>query len=447
MKRDLTESIILFFSIIKWLLLASFTGVLVGGSTAFFLKSLELGIDLTGHHKYYYLFLPLGLFLSSLIIQKLAPGAEGHGTERVIEAIHKSSGHIKANVVPVKLIATIITIVCGGSAGKEGPSAQIGAGLASLFAGILKLNDVDRRKLVICGISAGFSAVFGTPIAGAIFAIEVLSIGKILYDVMLPSIIAGVIGYEMSSFLGVPHFHSNVTFYQNFSIKLFSETILSGIFFGLVSLLLIETLGLFKAISAGINVWKPYKGIIGGIILIIITLFFSTKYLGLGVATISDTLQNKPVEWYSFIIKIITTSITLNFGGSGGILTPIFFIGATAGTFFAKLFSLPSGIFAAIGVVSLLSGAANTPISACIMAMEMFGTDITGYAAVACVISFMMSGHRSVYPSQHISFTKSSSIEIDIETDTEIELVNPSFVPKSKLFAKWVDNFNEPRKK
>jgi H+/Cl- antiporter ClcA len=445
MKRDLTESIIIFFSIVKWLALASFTGVLVGSSTAFFLKFLDLGTSLTMNHKFYFLFLPLGLFLSSYIIHKFAPDAEGHGTERVIEAIHKTSGHISVKVIPVKLIATIITLVSGGSAGKEGPSAQIGAGLASLFAGIMKFNDIDRRKIVICGISAGFSAVFGTPIAGAIFAIEVLSIGKILYDVMLPSIIAGVIGYEISSFLGVPHFHTDIIFHTPFTLKLFSETILAGLFFGLISLLLIETLGLFKELSARIKIWTPYKGIIGGISLIIFSLIFSNRYIGLGVVTISETLQDKPIAWYGFIVKILTTSITLNFGGSGGILTPVFFIGATAGAFFANLFSLPGGIFAAIGVVALLSGAANTPIAACIMAMEMFGNDITGYAAVACVISFMMSGHRSVYPSQKISFTKSSSI--NIETETEIELVNPSFIPKSKLFAKLVETFNETQKK
>lgn len=444
MKRDLTESVIIFFSIIKWILLSCLTGIMVGASTTLFLKSLDLGTNATGHHKYYFLFLPLGFFLSSLIIHKLAPEAEGHGTERVIEAIHKTSGQIAVKVIPVKLVATIITLVSGGSAGKEGPSAQIGAGVASVFAGFMKFNDVDRRKIVICGISAGFSAVFGTPVAGAIFAIEVLSTGKILYDVMLPSIIAGVIGFETSSFLGVEHFHSNIILHQVFTVKLFVETIISGIFFGLISLLLIETLGLFKEISNRIKIWKPLKGLIGGFALIVLTFIFSTKYLGLGIDTLTDTLQNKPVEWYSFLVKIVTTSITLNFGGSGGILTPIFFIGATAGSFFAHLFSIKSSLFAAIGVVALLSGSANTPIAACVMAMEMFGTEITGYAAVACVISFMMSGHRSVYPSQHIVFAKSSSI--DIETDTEIEMVNPSFVPKSKLFAKWVDDFNEIKK-
>ncbi|RYX90269.1 voltage-gated chloride channel, partial [bacterium] len=207
-------------------------------------------------------------------------------------------------------------------------------------------------------------------------------------------------------------------------------------------------LGLFKKASDSIKIWKPLKGVLGGIALIVITLLLSPKYLGLGLDTVSDSLADKSIDWYAFLAKIVTTSITLNFGGSGGILTPIFFIGSTAGTFFASIFSLPSGIFAAIGLVALLSGAANTPIAACIMAIEMFGTDITSYAAVACVVSFMMSGHRSVFPSQQISFTKSSSINIDsdIQDNKEIILIKPYFMPKRKVFIKIVNRFNDKPK-
>jgi H+/Cl- antiporter ClcA len=221
--------------------------------------------------------------LSGLIIKVFAPDAEGHGTEKVIEAIHRSEGIIKVAVIPVKLVATIITLAFGGSAGKEGPSAQIGAGIASSFARIFNFDAHDRKKLVICGISAGFASVFGAPIAGAMFGVEVLFVGNILYDVMLPSFIASVISYNISLAMGINYFHYFLTPSMEFSYKLFYYIIIAGIFFGLCSFGLIEVLKLVKKISNRIKIWKPLKGFIGGIVLIIIAVIFSTDYLGLGV--------------------------------------------------------------------------------------------------------------------------------------------------------------------
>ncbi|MFN8673017.1 MAG: chloride channel protein [Candidatus Sericytochromatia bacterium] len=426
------EIIIIFSSIIKWVSISSLIGIIVATSTFIFLKTLDFGIKITTSYNSYYLFMPIAFFISSFLVNKLAPDAEGHGTEKVIESIHKHNGRINIKVVPVKLLATIITIISGGSAGKEGPSAQIGATLASYFSEKFKFNNIDKKKIVICGISAGFAAVFGTPIAGAIFAIEVLSIGKIFYNVILPSIISATVAFEFSNYLGIEHFHSNISFSSKFTLALFVKTIFSGIFFGLVSLSLIEINNFFKKLSEKINIYPPLKGILGGGLLVFITLIFSNKYLGLGMDVILNSIKGNENTWYSFIIKIVTTCITLNFGGSGGILTPIFFIGATSGSFFANIFSLDMSMFSAIGLVALLSASANTPIAACIMSMEMFGSDITTYSAMACIISFMMVGHRSVYPSQQLSFTKSSSL--NVEFDSEIELINNSLKYKENSF-------------
>ena len=157
----------------------------------------------------------------------------------------------------------------------------------------------------------------------------------------------------------------------------------------------------------------PYQGILGGIVLMGLAFLISARYLGLGLDTIETALEGKAVPWSAAAMKVLFTSITLNFGGSGGIVTPIFFIGATAGNIFGRALGMDPAVFAAIGMVSLLAGAANTPISASIMAVEIFGPVVAPYAAVACVISFLMTGHRSVYPSQVLSMSKSSSIAVE----------------------------------
>jgi H+/Cl- antiporter ClcA len=412
MRKKIVEESVLFISIFKWLLLASCIGIIVGISTTVFLKFLGFGIASAGRYQFYYLFLPAALFASALIVKIFAPDAEGHGTEKIIEAVHRHSGKMKLAVVPVKLVATVITIAFGGSAGKEGPAAQIGAALSSGFSRLFRFGDRDRKKLVICGISAGFATVFGTPIAGALFGVEVLFVGSMLYDVLLPSFVAGIVGYQVSTALGVTYFHGLHSVIPAFSSFFFLKVCLAGLFFGLCSLILIEVLGLFHRASGRLRIRTPYKGIAGGIALAALSFLFSTRYLGLGIETIEKALAGEAVPGGAFLLKMLFTAITLSFGGSGGIITPIFFIGAAAGSSFGTLMGFDLSLFSSIGMVSLLAGAANTPISASIMAIELFGPEIAPYASVACIVSYLMTGHRSVYPSQILALAKSSSLSV-----------------------------------
>jgi len=205
---------------------------------------------------------------------------------------------------------------------------------------------------------------------------------------------------------------------------------------GICSLLLIETLNLFQRLTEKIPWWAPLKGLLGGTILIILTLFLSTDYLGLGLNTIEASLAGVKVVWYAFAAKILFTCITLTFGGSGGMVTPIFFIGATFGSLLAVLLGVDPATFAAIGMVALLAGAANTPIAASILAVELFGPKIAPYAAVACVTSFLMTGHRSVYPSQIFAIMKSSSFRD--QTGKEVTDAQAEFLLRRKSLTRYI---------
>jgi len=290
-QRKFVEQLTLLASVIKWTFYASIVGVLVGFGTAAFLRTLAFTSNKIVQFPDYYLLLPFTLVATNTLVLLLAPEAAGHGTEKVIEAVHKRMGKIPLLVVPVKLVATVITLAGGGSAGKEGPCAQIGAGLASAFAGLLRLEDVDRRKLVICGISAGFATVFGTPIAGALFGVEVLVLGQVMYDVLFPSFVAGIIGFHVATQLGVNYPHIAATVIPQVTSWHFTEMIFLGLWCGLIALIFIELMQLSQRLFERPK-WPFYtKSLLGGGLLIIIGKGVSTRYLGLGLESIESGLN------------------------------------------------------------------------------------------------------------------------------------------------------------
>jgi H+/Cl- antiporter ClcA len=445
-RKRLLEEGTLFVSVLKWSVIATFIGGLVGTATSVSLIALNYTSAIVSTTKFYYFSLPVALALSAVLIKYLAPEAEGHGTEKVIEAIHERSGRISVAVIPIKLVASVITIAFGGSAGKEGPCAQIGAGISSSVASIFRMSDDDRKKIVICGISGGFASVFGTPIADALFGIEVLYVGQMLYDVLLPSFVSGLTAYYVSSNMGIKYFHHAITFVPSFTQKVFWETVLAGVFFGIVSLILIEMLHLVSRFfnKIGGSIYK--KALLGGTVIAFLGFFVSSEYLGLGMSGIENMLAGKNYPWYSFLAKAFTTSITLSSGGSGGIITPIFFIGVSAGNLVSRILHVDPATFASMGMVAVLSGCANTPIAASVLAIELFGAKIAPYAALACVVSFIMSGHRSVYPSQKLGIRKSASIKVkllegveDIQT-IEVETRKGGVLRILISAFEWLDN-------
>ncbi|MFA9374832.1 chloride channel protein [Poseidonibacter sp.] len=432
MKKHFLEQSIIFYSVSKWLIISTFIGITIGFVVTFFVNILQYAEDsraLLGF-KYYYL-LPFALVLAVWLSKTFAPSAKGHGTEKVIEAVHKRNGKIDIMVIPVKLIATVLTIFAGGSAGKEGPAAQIGAGVASFMSDLLKFSEENRKKIVICGISAGFAAVFGTPISGAIFGVEVLIVGIIMYDVLLPSFIAGFAAFTTARFLGLDYTYFDMRFSQAIPLEigLIAQVVLAGIFFGIIADFFITFLKSSEKSIQSIKINPYLKAFLGGSLLVGLSFYFGDRYFGLGLETVnnsffSDTNISSEIPWYAFILKTLFTSVTLGAGGSGGVLTPIFFVGATSGNLFGTLVGDHIAFFSAIGFVSVLAGATNAPIAAIIMAVELFGLEIAPYAAVSVVITFLITGHRSVFPSQILKMQKSELLDIKMGEDIDHADIN-----------------------
>jgi len=430
MKKHLTEETIIFFSVFKWLILSSIVGIIIGYLMSVFINTIHFAENSQSIFPFpYYFLLPIGLMLTVWVIQTFDKNATGHGTEKVIEAIHKKDGQIDFTVIPVKLTATVLTIFSGGSVGKEGPGAQIGAGAASFFATVFRFSAKDRKKLVICGISAGFASVFGTPIAGAIFGIEVLIVGLIMYDVLLPSFIAGFTAFTTAQFFGVEYKYYDINFYRSFQLDtdLIMQSLLAGVFFGLVAIFFITMVNVIEKRIKKLPYNKYQIAGFAGLIMVALSYFISEKYLGLGLLTINDALDptlnaSENISWYDFILKTFFTSLTLGAGGSGGVITPIFFVGTTSGVTFGHLIGGEHiALFAALGFVSVLAGTTNTPIASIIMAVELFGVNMANYAGLSVVIAFLITGHRSIFSSQRLALQKADNINIHTENGSDME--------------------------
>ncbi|MDR3263465.1 MAG: chloride channel protein [Clostridiales bacterium] len=443
MKKKLIGFLLFLNDIIKWLLLAVLTGAAVGAIAAGFILLLDVACGFSGGFKYYYLFLPIAMFLSAFLVKYLAPSAEGHGTEKAIEAIHKEGGKIKVGVVPVKIAATVITIAGGGSAGKEGPTTQIGAGTASFIAGLLKLSEKDTKRLVICGMGAAFAAIFGTPVAAAVFAIEVLVVGRMNLKNIFSVMVASVTGYFVFQALGVsvermPEILLGIT--AKNAVPNLLTALGAGVFFGFVTILTVAALKYSERLSAKIKIYKPLKGLIGGAAIVVLALIFGTDYLGMGIGYFLKIADGAQARLYDFLLKIIFTAITLSFGGSGGILTPLMFIGITSGSAFAGVFHLDPTVYACLGMLAVLAASTNTPLACIIMALEMFfNPSFALLAAVACPVAYLIAGHRSVYPTQLMNESKIAGIWID---STTAEQPSERFV-----YSKWLGKVIEFFKK
>ncbi|OUO92979.1 chloride channel protein [Cloacibacillus sp. An23] len=408
------DEVWLICAVAKWVIIAIVTGLAVGLVAGGFLLALRWSMDKAAAlGRFRHLLLFPGLFVSYFLVRLLAPQSAGHGTEAVIDAIHnRRRTVIDVKAVPVKIAATIATIASGGSVGIEGPCAQIGSGVSYVLGKIFDLDESDLKKIIICGIAAGFCAVFSTPVTGAIFAVEVLFVGQIFYDVLFPSLISGIVGYFTAAAMGAGHASGVTVTVPELGPWALASSLAAGIFFGVIAIADIEGIHLAKKAFArfGVTGWK--RPLAGAVLLLAIGMLFGGDFLGLGSDAIWAMVAGDESLPLGFAVKIAAMGITLAAGGCGGEITPTFFIGASAGLLFAAVFGLDPSFCAALGVCSVLAASTNTPISGTLFAMELFGAQIAAFAGVACAVSYLVVGHRSLYPTQVLLSPKSRAFSI-----------------------------------
>ncbi len=389
----------------------SLVGIAAGSASAIFLLSLDAATQWRELHLWIIYLMPLAGLITGLAYHHFGSKVAG-GNNRLIDEIDQPQQRIPFRMAPMVLIGTLLTNITGGSAGREGTAVQMGGAIADQLTLLFKFSHDNRRTLLISGISAGFAAVFGTPVAGAIFAIEVLTIGKIRYESILPAFLSAMVANYTCQLWGVGHTHYSLGYVPAMEIKELIYTIAAGVAFGLTALLFSKSADFWSRLFGRIR-YIPLRASIGGAI--VATLIISIgayDYAGLGINIISNSFVNQQPA-YMFIIKLLLTTITISAGFKGGEVTPLFFVGAALGSAMSALLPLPVGLMAGMGFVAVFAGATNTPIACIMMGIELFGAQGASVIAIACVVAYIFSGHTGIYQSQMIATAKSTFLNIE----------------------------------
>jgi H+/Cl- antiporter ClcA len=401
------EQIKLLPYMLKWLLLSLIVAILAGTASAFLLFSLDWVTAWREAHGWIIWLLPVAGFVVAWLYLKLGASVEG-GNNLIIDEIHDPKKVIPIRMVPFIFGATVISHLFGASVGREGTAVQMGGALADQLTQIFRRDNQDRRLLIMAGISAGFASVFGTPLAGAIFGLEVLIVGRMRYDAILPCFIAAIVGEHVGRMWGVHHAQYVLSPVPEITLWTLGATLVAGIVFGLAGMLFARSAHSLSDLMKKHIAYAPWRPFVGGVaIAIAVWAVGSQRYIGLGIPVIDQAFQ-MPLSIWDSIGKMTFTIASLGTSFKGGEVTPLFYIGATLGNALAPLLQMPFSTLAALGFVAVFAGASNTPIASTVMAIEIFGPQIGPYAAIACVVSYLFSGHSGIYRTQRLHDNKTS---------------------------------------
>jgi H+/Cl- antiporter ClcA len=454
----------------KWVVLGIPAGVAIGSAVALFLWALNIAIETFWNHPGLLFLLPLGGMAVGLLYQSFGKSVEA-GNNLILEQIHEPGGGVPARMTPLVLIGTVVTHLFGGSAGREGTAVQMGGSIASTIGRGIGLNELDHQILVTAGVASGLGAVFGTPLAGAFFGVEVLVIGLVNFRSFFPCLVASITGDYVTKYWGIQHTHYFIRSFLEMRLIgefpalspiLLVKTILAGALFGLAAFIFAEMAHglqrLFRAICSP-PILRPA---VGAVTLICIAYVVGWDYLSLGVVanphhphqiSILSSFQEGGATYWSWWWKTVYTTVTLSSGFKGGEVTPLFYVGSTLGNAVARLLNAPVGLFAALGFVAVFAGATNTPIACTIMGVELFASGnpdlmrsgLLVYLTTACFVSYVMSGHSGIYLSQKIGSPKSFWETLAPDTLRKARELNPELggTRLGRILGKLVSIFSQ----
>ena len=401
-------------TLVKWSIVAIVVGIVCGLVGSAFHISVDYVTHLREEYKWIIFLLPLG-GVAIVAMYKLCKFEITMGTNRVIESV-RTDKKVPTRMAPLIFASTVITHLFGGSAGREGAALQLGGSIGYRFGKIFRLGERDMHLVVMLGMSAVFAALFGTPLTATVFVLEVISVGVVYYAGLVPCIISSLVAYNVSLYFGITPVRFLTVAAQPATASVMLKTIVLAILCALVSILFCTAIKKCEHYSEKLLHNNYVRALAGAAIIVLFTVVLrTTDYNGAGMDVITNAI-NGQARPEAFILKIIFTAITIAAGFKGGEIVPTFFIGSTFGCVAGSLLGLNPGFGAAIGFVALFCGVVNCPLASIILALEVFGADSILVFALACGVSYMMSGYYGLYGSQKIMYSKLEAKYINIST-------------------------------
>ena len=398
-------------TLLKWMVLGGVIGLVGGIIGSLFHIGVDNATQVRLAHPWVLYLMPVG-GLAIVGLYRLTK-TEGKGTNDIIASVHFGE-QVPGLLVPVIFVSTVITHLCGGSAGREGAALQIGGGIGYQAGRLLRLGEKDLPLATLCGMSGVFAALFGTPLTATVFALEVISVGVLYYAGLVPCLTAALTGYLVSVLMGVPPTRFTVTV-PGLEVRTMLLVMVLALLCAVVSILFCRGLhGVEHLLKRTLK--NPYLRVaVGAAVLIGLTLLTNGDYNGAGMEVIGRAIAGQADPW-AWVWKLLFTAITIGCGFKGGEVVPSFFVGATFGCVAAGWLGLPAGFGAAMGLVSVFCGAVNCPLASIILSVELFGSGDLLYFAMACSISYLISGYCGLYSSQTILYSKLRAEFINVRT-------------------------------
>jgi H+/Cl- antiporter ClcA len=389
---------------IRCVLLALVLGLLCGGAAALFLFLLGHATSLRETQEQLVYVLPLAGLVLGWLYERYGESIKA-GNNLVIDTFHEDGPPLPKRMAPMILLGTVLTHLFGGSAGREGTAIQMGASLSDALSSLLRLDKHLRRQLLVAGVAGGFGAVFGTPMAGVVFALEFFTLGRTSYVALLPALIAALLGDLTAQWLGTSHTHYPKPAELALGVSLLLKWLVFAVVVVLVTRVFLWATAVIRQHTSYFRF--PLRMCLGGVVIVLLwQMIGSSDYLGLGVPVIVRSFEDPTLPSYAFAAKLLFTALTLGVGFLGGEVTPLFFVGAALGNLLATPLGIPLELSAAVGLAAVFAAAANTPLAISIMAVELFGAAVLPHVVIVCVFSYLLVGHWGIYSSQRVYESK-----------------------------------------